>query len=247
MPIKEDQVKHKGQDRSAAEKVIKYIKDKIIQKEWFSGDKLPTEPELCVLTGVSRSGVREAVKVLQANNIVEIKRGNGTYISQPDQISFSDPMLFKILLSNLSFEEIAQFRESIEAQLLMLAVSSATLEDIDQLQKNISQMEQAAEKEPENYKLHYELDIEFHHLLAQVAHNSILKEIYLSTFGLFQPLLQKNYLSQMVHASSIIQIHTNLLKAISDHDCLQVGYAVKESINMWMKSECGDHWMANLS
>ena len=67
--------------------VSDYIKSQIIQKELRIGDKIPTEVELSRLLSVGRGSVREAVKLLEAFHVLEIRRGDGTYIANPTEDS----------------------------------------------------------------------------------------------------------------------------------------------------------------
>lgn len=59
---------------TATEKVIEYFKCKVLEGEWNVGDRLPTEPELCDLIRVGRSGIREAMKVLESSHIIDIQK-----------------------------------------------------------------------------------------------------------------------------------------------------------------------------
>ena len=66
---------------SSVDFVVNSIKELLLGKKILPGDRLPPETELCRLLSVSRGSVREAMKVLSALGIVEVKRGDGTYVS----------------------------------------------------------------------------------------------------------------------------------------------------------------------
>lgn len=53
----------------------------ILDKNWQPGQQIPPEPELCTLLGASRNTLREAIRALVARNVLEIRRGNGTFVS----------------------------------------------------------------------------------------------------------------------------------------------------------------------
>ena len=70
----------------------------MIQKEGFGpGDKLPTEAELVESLGVGRNTVREALRILMSRNIVTIRQGSGTFISEKKGV-VDDPLGFSCLL-----------------------------------------------------------------------------------------------------------------------------------------------------
>ena len=83
---------------SAVDFVVKTFRDKLEKKELRPGDRIPNETELSEMLSVSRGSVREAMKVLSALGVIDIQRGNGTFISQPDSFSNMDPLLFSFLL-----------------------------------------------------------------------------------------------------------------------------------------------------
>lgn len=69
----------------------KRLREMIIEKEMKSGDRLPSESALGEMFGVSRSTVREAIKLLIAENVVEIQRGKGTFVTLQPGLS-KDPL-----------------------------------------------------------------------------------------------------------------------------------------------------------
>ena len=66
--------------RKLPEQVADKLREMIIQEEMKTGSKLPAEAELMARFGVSRSTVREAVKILKTENIVDIRQGQGTFL-----------------------------------------------------------------------------------------------------------------------------------------------------------------------
>ena len=83
---------------SAVDFVIDSFRDALVNKRLAPGDRIPSENELATAMQVSRSTVREAMKVLSAYGIIEIVRGNGTYISKSDENISMDAILFGFLL-----------------------------------------------------------------------------------------------------------------------------------------------------
>ena len=76
--------------QSLSEQVADEILDMIVVKKQFKiGDKLPNETELSALLNVSRTTLREAIKMLVLQDIVEIKRGKGTFVKSDEVDNFT--------------------------------------------------------------------------------------------------------------------------------------------------------------
>ena len=80
---------------SAVEMVIENIKELLLTKQLKPGDKLPNEMDLAKSLSASRGSVREAMKILASFGILEIKRGDGTYISDSTSKTAIDHILFQ--------------------------------------------------------------------------------------------------------------------------------------------------------
>ena len=92
--------------------------------------------------------MREALKILEATHLIQIRRGDGTYICNPDDISFANALLFKMILTNTSMDEMVEFREQIEISAVHLAVAHVQPEDLLLLQENISLFTACIENSP---------------------------------------------------------------------------------------------------
>ena len=69
-------------NKSLGEQVSEQITKLIIENHWDVGDRLPSEYELARMLGVGRSTVREAIRALVSRNVLEVRRGAGTFISK---------------------------------------------------------------------------------------------------------------------------------------------------------------------
>lgn len=209
--------------------VINYIVQGVLQKRFHTGDKLPTEVELCELTGASRNNVREAMKTLNANRIVNIRRGSGTYLSASQDISIKLPLIFKVLLHEACFEDIYVFRESLEICVLRLAICNGTQEDLEALDQINERLYQVSQLEGDHQNELGELECQFHMTLARATHNKLLYDVYEMLFDVFRVMILRNFSSGQ---SGIIAYNTHLsiTKAVRNRDLIEAICAAKESV-----------------
>lgn len=145
----------------------------MIQDKYPTGSKLPTERELCEVTGAGRNSVREALKILASRNIVEIRQGSGTFVSTKKGVS-DDPLGFSLISDRIKLtKDLLQVRVMIEPQIAELAAQNATKEDIDNLEQVLLEMESLM-KDHQEYA---ELDDKFHISIAKCTHNVVMENL----------------------------------------------------------------------
>lgn len=145
------------------------VKSMIIQREMKPGDRLPTELELVDQFGVSRSTLREAMKVLSAENVVVIRQGSGTFVSHGTGIG-EDPLGLNFTNQNKLIKNLFETRMLIEPNIAALAAQRATPEDIRNLKSLVMEMDRAQVNSPGMA----EMDVQFHTAVAECTHNDVL-------------------------------------------------------------------------
>lgn len=137
----------------------------------FSTQGLPTEAELCEKFGVSRSAVREAVKMLSAKGLVSSKPRQGISILPEEDWNIFDPDLLRWSLeshpSKRVLKEFLQMRIAIEPEACALAARYATNEKIDQIEAALERMRLAEEGSEEDIQA----DIAFHISILYASNN----------------------------------------------------------------------------
>lgn len=153
-------------------KTARNIKQMIIQQKMKPGDRLLCETDLMKMFGVSRSTLREALKFLKAENVIEIKRGNGTFISDATGVG-EDPLGLNFINQHHLINNLLEARLLIEPQIAELAVQRATEQNIKCLAEIIDKMKYM----DVNNDLATELDVQFHTAIAECTQNDVLSRI----------------------------------------------------------------------
>lgn len=156
--------------KSLSRQVMDSIQEIILSQDLGPGDPLPTEKQIAEELGVSKSSVREAVKMLEALGIVEIRRGLCTVISESPEQGYLNVILSHFYLRSGRAEELREFRRTIETAYTTLAVRTATEGDVEAIR-------QALERFRANLEagcLRPEDDVYFHDQILCATHNSFL-------------------------------------------------------------------------
>ncbi|MDA3812283.1 MAG: GntR family transcriptional regulator [Spirochaetaceae bacterium] len=119
-----------GNRETLPEKVCKTIKESILTGELKGGDILPTEPELEKQFGVSRAVIRDAIRMLKAQGLIDVKHGKGMYVSHSQIEAFTDALLTTLRRDNASAWDVEQFEQILMPQILSVAATEATEEDL---------------------------------------------------------------------------------------------------------------------
>ena len=148
------------------------IKDMIfLEKKYLPNDKLPNEHDLSAQLGVSRTSLREAIKILAANGILTIKRGSGTFVSStPD--SPNDPFGMAYLDDKKKLvKNWFEFRLILEPPNARLAAVNGSDEEIKAISDSATRIAQLI-KEGKSIVAEDQL---FHAAIATATHNDVIK------------------------------------------------------------------------
>lgn len=162
-----------GQGRTLSEQIADEIIKMIQEGGYGPGDKLPTEKELCSLLGAGRNTVREALRLLVSRNVVTIRQGAGTYISEKQGVA-DDPLGFSLVSDRKKLtKDLLQVRLILEPSIAALAAQCATDEEIEELRRILERMEEVMRRK----KDYSSLDGEFHQKIAQCTHNQVMENL----------------------------------------------------------------------
>ncbi|MCY4422429.1 MAG: FCD domain-containing protein [Acidimicrobiaceae bacterium] len=158
-------------NRSATDRTIEGIVALIGAGELAAATRLPPESELAALMGVSRGSLREAVRVLAYLGIVDVRVGDGTYVTDLDGANLLRGFdLLGQVANEKTALEIFEIRRVLESAAAAMAASRITDEQLSEMEAHLKQMR--SEKDAERF---VRLDIQFHDLIASATGNVSLR------------------------------------------------------------------------
>jgi DNA-binding FadR family transcriptional regulator len=129
--------------RSAS--IAEQIEELILRGDLPRGQRLPTEGELGEMLGVSRSVVRDAVRMLFARGLLDVRQGQGTMVTLPSDDAFSNALLSLLMRSGHTMGDIIEARQALEVQLAPLIAEHVTDEDLSRMEDALERMTAAVE------------------------------------------------------------------------------------------------------
>lgn len=207
---------HTSRD-STVDYVLKTIINWVNDGTYKSGDKLPTESELCRLTGISRGPVREGIKILSALGLVESRQGSGNYVTDGYIQPMVEPLLNKLKNSAWDVDQLMEFRGTLESAVMEAVVRNAGEEDLDLLSQTNRRMREAEDK-GEDWKAVSALDIKFHQQLAKSTKNILLELLYIHMLDFFALDVDRMYEESDAMGSVSYVLHEKLIESVAKRD-----------------------------
>jgi GntR family transcriptional regulator, transcriptional repressor for pyruvate dehydrogenase complex len=167
-----------------SEAIVEQIRSLIRSGRLRPGDRLPSERELCEQMGVSRVTVREALRVLEAGGLVEIRVGarGGAFVTKPSPDRLGAGLADLLNLASVSAEQVTEARLVFEIGIIPMITERATDDDIEALRQMVRS--HAAALKHGTYTMSMSAD--FHNRVADCTHNGAIEMLMRSFHG---PLL----------------------------------------------------------
>lgn len=198
--------------RSSVSDIVQHIVQSTIALGMQPGDRLPPERRLVEMLGVGRSPLREALKSLDILGFIEIRQGDGTYLSASTTGVLPQVVSWGLLLGTRQAQELIEARYYIEQTLARLAAQRGTPQQAEQLRLLVADMDSAPS--PEEFA---SIDTAFHLHVASMAENSALASVLESIKSLLAA-----WVVRVVEASpdleSIVAQHRAIAEAITQGD-----------------------------
>lgn len=199
--------------RTRAASTMMAIKELIINRGLRPGDGLPTETQLCGLLGVSRSSVREALRKLEALNIVTVEHGRGTFVGSLSLEPLVETLAFRSVLQNSGdfsgLRDVVQVRRYLDLGCAEQVVDNLRGTRQPHLQELVDQMLSLARRG----KQFQEQDIVFHLGLVAGITNDVVKQLVHSLWLVHQAVIPQLGLEITPRLDDTARAHQDMLDA----------------------------------
>lgn len=190
------------------------IKAMITSGQLRPGDRLPPEAQLGEQLGVSRSSLREAVKALEVIRVLDVRRGDGTYVTSLEPRLLLEALSFVIDLHvDQSVLEIFEVRRLLEPAVASVAAGALTDESLAHLTRMIDEVD--VDGPVEDLVSH---DLAFHQRIVDAAGNTYLSSLFDTLQNGTERARIWRGITQEGAAERTISEHRAILHALRDHD-----------------------------
>jgi DNA-binding FadR family transcriptional regulator len=218
-------------DRAKSMRISENIEDQIrgsvFSGKLEAGNRLPPENELAKVFGTSRATVREALRALEREGLLEIRQGvkGGSFVRKADASPLIRFMGHMLKFKKLSLEHLTEARLIIEPEIAKLAAQRATHNDISRLKAALDNLRIVLEQE----KRDTATNINFHRILGETCKNPALHFLNQAFLALLQEKLSSLHID-LSKNRIILKQHTNIYKAIKAKDAEKAYMELKEHI-----------------
>jgi GntR family transcriptional regulator, transcriptional repressor for pyruvate dehydrogenase complex len=215
-----------AREQTLTQRAEEQLQDLIVSGKLKPGDRLPAETEMGKMLGVSRTVVREAVRVLSARGLVEAKTGSGIYVRGMNSGMIREPMDLLLRSRSITVDDIVEVRQLLEVHLAGLAAERASAEDIRAMEAVVAALHNP-DLSPHEYA---EVDVAFHGRLAVAAGNPLFILLAQSVNAVMVDPICYVYTRNKLARQDTIREHSGVLERIKARDPEGARRAMAESL-----------------
>ncbi|MGW4587559.1 FadR/GntR family transcriptional regulator [Amycolatopsis thermoflava] len=190
--------------------VASLLRQRIQRGDWRPGDRLPNEVQLAAEFGVGRSSVREAVRLLAQDGLLDVRHGSGTFVAA----GTSDTSDVRRLVRRARVLEVYEVRRALEVEAARLAAQRVRPEDVERLRADLRKRQDERGGDPAVF---VDADLAFHRAVVELSGNALL----LSLFTAAEPVLREILTDLVCHETQLPDssaAHADLLDALERGD-----------------------------
>ncbi|WP_375386816.1 FadR/GntR family transcriptional regulator [uncultured Amnibacterium sp.] len=186
------------------------------------GDRVGTEKDLAERFGVSRVTVRDAIRTLEVQGVVEVKvgAGGGLRIAEPDPDRFADALSVQLHLAGVGWHEVVEAMQTVEPLTARLAAQRADAADLERLEAALHRAGTAVD----DPRVFTETALDFHLLVAEASHNRALRASVRALRSAQELRFEPN--SSRARAEAVGVAHRRIHDAIAAGDADAAGAAM---------------------
>lgn len=218
-----------GSKDGLVDRVVQAIEERILGGRLAVGTRLPPEREFSEQLGVSRTVVREAVRILTTQGLLETRHGIGTTVRTISRTEVVKPLAIFLRTRGqaIGIQHLHQVRSLLEVENAALAADQGTAEDVQDLTRICSDMEAAA-GEPAQFAVK---DSEFHRRLSQTTHNPLMILLLDSIHDMMAEVRALVGNEQGLF-ERVMPTHLRILEAVAAHDVVGAREAMREHLEI---------------
>ncbi|MBW2028172.1 MAG: FadR family transcriptional regulator [Deltaproteobacteria bacterium] len=218
------------QSKRAFEEISEQIKKAILAKRLKPGERLPSERSLAEQFQVGRLTVREALRTLETQGFIRIRKGSGggAFIGNTDPEMLPSIIMDNLLLDGLTSEQMTEARIALECAIVKSAIEHATSQDLDRISRHIEESQPITDPERADDLLSER--IRFHIMVAEASHNLPFILFLRTLMAWAQKRLAGRWIPSEKEQRRAITFHKRLYLAIKERDVQLAQKLVRQHI-----------------
>jgi GntR family transcriptional regulator, transcriptional repressor for pyruvate dehydrogenase complex len=210
-------------------RIAQHVRELIETKQLQPGERLPAERELARMLGVSRVPIREAMRTLSAQGLIEIRRGQGMFVASSSVDATVDQLTNALLKQRDLLAELFAVRRLLEPASAQWAAARRESDDLANLERLLEDMRQAGERNPPDYDTIGERDTQLHVEIAAASDNRVLVRIMQAIQDLHREQLETS-LRYRDRVHDTLKDHRRIVRAIAAGDPVEARTAMLDHL-----------------
>ena len=210
---------------NAVQQIIDAFTQALLEGSLRPGEQIPTEIALSEKFGVARNTAREAIKILVAMGVLEIRRPVGTFVCSGFTEPMISPMLYSVILGRGdSYNELLDLREIMETGTMLTVIRNAGDEEIAALSAPLVALGEACRRPEPSIEEVFSRDDAFHETMMALAHNSMVERIAATVRTMTHDMRHESVelMLKEGRAEELYQAHEKLYRILCDRDVAAV-------------------------
>ncbi|MFF4411327.1 FadR/GntR family transcriptional regulator [Streptosporangium sp. NPDC001559] len=189
------------------------LRELLREQRWKAGERLPSEVRLAEELGVGRSSVREAIRLLARDGLVDVRHGSGTFVTDLSAVPHEGPDV-RQLLRRARLLEAYEVRRALEVEAARLTARRIRPEDVERLRASLRERQERVGGDPAAF---VDADLDFHHAIVELSGNAVL----VGLFDVVRPVLRAALIEMVTHEAALPDVscaHADVLEALARGD-----------------------------
>lgn len=214
---------HRDHYRLLSTKVAEHLQAFVLDGGYQPGDKLPSERELALKFDVSRTAIREGIKLLTQTGLLESSIGRGLFVGRMSTEPVLASLTVLLRMGGGTVRDVVQVRNALESLAASLAASHATPDDLDELAAILDEIERLYQAR----KSYASAGLAFHLALARASHNPLIVALMEPTFALMNRV-ERDAVNESPGTLGGLENHRRIYRAIANRDPAEAAAAIED-------------------